>query len=888
MLKEHPSFPNPEVAPERDLLNCIRVLTRLLPYIYEADHLAEWDERFFWGARRRKSRKGYLPGGVIFDEGQTQDLEGQEDVEQYEAAKPLAEELIDNLIELLFFSGFTVPQQSDTRSKVTYAIWQSGIGCKTSIGTNKELESNRCEVLRLLLTLTSKSMYMSSTFLPTQGTKALTYMTTCPDKQMVLSVLCSLLNTTIKYNSTTWRLPYDHVIWNDPKQSLVIYSLQLLLVLLVYPIPEDSESTIQKNYYRHFLGRIHRPEDFQFLADGLARVLSQPMQATTSYLPGSQKSVRWGPEIIMLFWEALQCNKRFRAFILESNRAHDFIVLMLFYAIEYKTDATRQGIVRMCVFILQTMSVEAAFGENMNKPFDGQETLPASIRIPNFRGTYADFLIISIHVLITGSKGKLDAIYPALLAIVNNLAPYAQNLSMVTCSKLLQLFGSMSTPSFLLANDANHALLQSLLEAINSTIEYQYSSNANLIYNVLRSRKRVEALRKFTLDGGQHELERAAKRRKEGFLGSGDTPTSPTFQSARSPDTSYSHTMDDHSAFAIGDSEDSEGDDEDGAPNQPTPSHSSHASRTPSLTPSVDDSDASHTRSPQSGGLSARARGKQPATLNSSRSNTADNNNNEDDKDPASLARGPNGAFTPTAAWLETWLPDLPLHTFLTLIKALSPHLPSTSTSTTTTPSSSSSLPPPSTHRPSTSTTRIIDFLTSLPTSQTHPLIQPILSHPTPHNAQPFIFTPLLLSWYLSLLYSLIFVSESTIGQLATAATLATNVVGGHAVNSSPIGVWNGTRVKLFHVQTFETSNPSVNNGAANNPDGGAPGSTLPTTTTNTTMNSAAANSTIISAGRKGPSLREPRGAVDAVGRRLVDGVFRAESRGPGRCWEGR
>lgn len=118
------------------------------------------------------------------------------------------------------------------------------------------------------------------------------------------------------------------------------------------------------------------------------------MQATTSYLPGSQKSVKWAPEMIMLFWEALQCNKRFRAFIIDSHGSHDFVVLCLFYAIEYKTDPSKQGVVRMCVLVLQTLSVEPDFGKNLNKKFEAQETLPTSIRLANFRGSYADFLII--------------------------------------------------------------------------------------------------------------------------------------------------------------------------------------------------------------------------------------------------------------------------------------------------------------------------------------------------------------------------------------------------------------------------------------------------------------------------------------------------------------
>jgi hypothetical protein len=38
------------------------------------------------------------------------------------------------------------------------------------------------------------------------------------------------------------------------------------------------------------------------------------------------------------------------------------------------------------------------------------------------------------------------------------------------------LFASMSSPSFLFANENNHTLLQSLLEALNAMVEHQYRS----------------------------------------------------------------------------------------------------------------------------------------------------------------------------------------------------------------------------------------------------------------------------------------------------------------------------------------------------------------------------------------------------------------------------
>lgn len=194
VLRHHPSFPDPEIAPERDALNCIRVLTRVIPFLYEADGLQEWEKRFFWGVRRKRTREARIANEVLFDEGEEEQPRPRP-TDEWEEAKPLAEELIDTLIDLLFFSDFTTTKQPHGKPKVTYAIWQSGVGCNQTVATTKEFESNRIEVLRLLLAITGQGMYMSASALPKYGTRALTHLCTCSDKQVVLSVLCSLLNT---------------------------------------------------------------------------------------------------------------------------------------------------------------------------------------------------------------------------------------------------------------------------------------------------------------------------------------------------------------------------------------------------------------------------------------------------------------------------------------------------------------------------------------------------------------------------------------------------------------------------------------------------------------------------------------------------------------------
>ncbi|CAK7265363.1 hypothetical protein SEPCBS57363_001544 [Sporothrix epigloea] len=826
-LRHHPSFPEAEVAPERDVLNCIRVLTRVLPYIYERESLQAWEERFFWSVRRKRAHPAPEAGEVLFDEAHTDDADrsvqkiGKGGAESgFVEAKPLAEELIDTLIDLLFFSGFTVACQPPGKPRVSYTIWQSGVGCNTTLPATKEMESSRCEILRLLLTLTSSSLYRPAGALPAHGVRALTYICTCSDKQVVLSVLCSLLNTAVKYNPASWRVPYNTLVFKDPKQILVTYSLHFLLVVLIYPIPPDPVSgDVSKNYYRHFLGRLHRPTDFQFIVDGLMRILNQPLQATTSYIPGTQSTVKFAPEMIMLFWEITQCNKRFRSFIIDTQRALDFVVLILFYALDCKNSGTRQGIVRMCAFVLQTLSVEKNFGIKLNKTFSGQEALPPAIRINNFCGTYADFLIQSIYTLITTSQSRLTAIYPALLAVINNIAAYVENLNWRTSSRLVQLFSSMSAQSFLLANDSNHNLLCSLLEAFNATIEHQYSKNSDLVFAIVKSRRRFEALRNLTLDGCREETERRMQRCKD----TGDDPVN----SMSSPTTAHVHGPHRHArnslalsdvadeTFAIGDDED-EDSDEDYEP-RPTPSQTSisdNPSRASSVV-SVEDAVPTQVR-----GMSEKARGKMPAgagpfnfsrhnsttSLGSSSAHGLDGHDDLVTGGGGSCNSGNGGIgigngnalpaaaggshFEPTPQWMESWLPELPLHTTLTTIQQILAIIPK--------------------H----------ELAAEFPAADTLQRIQEghiVGVEASAARVHSFEWSSLALGWYESMLWSFIFSSEMQVAK------------------GTVVGVWNNTAIRLFRVQ--ETA-------------------------------------------AQGPSLTSPRGAVDAVGSNIVSRIGQINLRG--------
>ena len=142
------------------ILNAIRILTRILPYIYQAEHLHEWEEKFFWQRRKptqvtKDGRSTYIDG---LDEGKEFETQEKND----EIGEPIGEILIDSLMDYLFFPTLSQPARADGSLKPTRTVWQSGIGSNRGSGMTKEHEKAALEVLRLLLVIASRSMYISN------------------------------------------------------------------------------------------------------------------------------------------------------------------------------------------------------------------------------------------------------------------------------------------------------------------------------------------------------------------------------------------------------------------------------------------------------------------------------------------------------------------------------------------------------------------------------------------------------------------------------------------------------------------------------------------------------------------------------------------------------
>jgi hypothetical protein len=172
-----------------------------------------------------------------------------------------------------------------------------------------------------------------------------------------------------------------------------------------------------------------------------------------------------------------------------------------------------------------------------------------------------------------------------------------------------------------------------------------HKDNPNLIYAIVRSRKRFQALRDFTLESGQEEIERQNQLRKEG---TSELQRTNSIDSIRSPTVSRTPTLgnvpEENSAFAIGDDDDSDAEEPHSTETPQSPTQSG-ASRSASIASSIDESVPQQLR-----GMSEKARGKMPVGQPAfSRQNSISSLSSM-----ATPALATNEFFTPSAQWVSS------------------------------------------------------------------------------------------------------------------------------------------------------------------------------------------------------------------------------------------
>ena len=156
---------------------------------------------------------------------------------------------------------------------------EKGVGTTKDPGPSQPYESNRTEVLRLLLVLFSKQIYAPPVSLFTTPSIYTLHFVQRTPRRDVLTILCSLINTVMNsalgnnnhlISGVAGKLPYNHLVFKgeDPRSSLVATCFQVLCVLLDFQSGtgrdvvtthgenEMSGPTARSNAFRYFIAKL--------------------------------------------------------------------------------------------------------------------------------------------------------------------------------------------------------------------------------------------------------------------------------------------------------------------------------------------------------------------------------------------------------------------------------------------------------------------------------------------------------------------------------------------------------------------------------------------------------------------------------------------------------
>ncbi|KAI9918457.1 hypothetical protein PsorP6_011960 [Peronosclerospora sorghi] len=472
-------------------LNCVRVLTRLVPCILE-DERDDFVEQLFW-TTGHDAQEQHEPLAQ-----QEEEEAGHNDKEQQD---PLATQLIHAIMGLLFLPELTVSihaykgygderrsraTTSDTPTTVVFPslLWHAGVGYPdASVVHSSTYDKHRREILTLLLTCFSSILYQTAETC-TQWTDRFLEVATSPTCPFAPTLFYSLLNTVVAYDPVGWGVPYAGSIVSDDRELLVDMALQVLLVLLDFgpTTPTTRDTTTRANVYRTLLASIQRPDDLHLLFTGLARLLNNYHESLRTLLPNSIKQIQCHQEVLVLVWKLLDENPSFLNYVLHRADVNQLVVPLLFFMYEGRQEPAKVGMLHICTFILLLLSGERAFGVALNQAF----TTPLPLDLPPFAGNHADLLIVCLHKIIVTGYEKLNSVYNCFLTIICNVSPYCKKLHHVAAVRLLRLFKLFAQPRYLFDNEANHHLVFFLLETFDNIIQYQYDGNPHLVYAMIQ------------------------------------------------------------------------------------------------------------------------------------------------------------------------------------------------------------------------------------------------------------------------------------------------------------------------------------------------------------------------------------------------------------------
>jgi hypothetical protein len=489
-------------------LNCLRVLTRTLPFILECP-TDPWVSETCWQSVGEGEPLGQLAIHAVmhlaFLPGFTVELDSFED----QAGD-------DKYAAVLDHSAINSNESSAFEVRFPKAAWANiNAPCVGS-----QYDSNRVEVMRLLLCMLCEPLFHPAEQFSPSKSGQWSQTATRMDAPFASLLFNSLFYSIINFDTVGWGLPFGaHVSPSSSTSTAYLQKCtQLLIVLLDFGSNGEPQSVeaLQaaagqgssvmkeeivkpKNVFVELLRRMGSDgsgTEFRCAYNGISKLLSTVHESKNVYIPGTKYDVECYQEVLVLFWKLLEENHDFMLYIMKNCDITLVVVPICYILFSSRKDYSKVGLIHICTFILLKLSGERNFSVQLNKPFDG--TIPC-VEFPLFSGCHSDLIILVLHKLVVNGVDKLSPLYNCFITIIANMSPYTKSLCMASSVKLVSLFELFTSHRFLYAAEGNHVYVALLLEVMNNLVQYQYAGNAHLVYAIIRRRKVFEVLNALNL-----------------------------------------------------------------------------------------------------------------------------------------------------------------------------------------------------------------------------------------------------------------------------------------------------------------------------------------------------------------------------------------------------
>ncbi|KAK6466003.1 protein putatively [Scheffersomyces coipomensis] len=506
------------------LLTCTRFLTKIIPFLYELpEYEKEIETEIFWNVEFNALK--FING-----------VKDSSYITPANKDEIIAVKISRALVKLLFIRGFTLDRDQ------TIDLWEPGIGGASKYNSpNLIIDSNRTDILKLILTFCSYSLYQSTAHIVSSGSKFLTLFVTCVPRIELLTLVCSLTNLVCRSSRSSSDENVLVFVNNsqltEMRHLCVTYSVELLTMMTVYPLPSSDNtkflvanslisSSKPYNTVRLYLGKLHKEKELIFLGSCLTNIVKHPLYVikepdfnlikSTSTNPPSL----WATETIMLIWELIQCNKNFKS-SLGQRFIPEIMISCVFNVISYHNIPSHKDLVRISSYFMLYISSDPELIQKIFEPIDLKfyESLPVNFRTNPIPITTRDFIVTHICNFLTNlnlsNNGGHNDISNLLLTthveilynLIEQVSPneelphpndnekklYNPNprggLSYSSCSAITSLITKLSTKPFLSEKKTHPELLAFLIRAVCTAIIKYPKPSRMLLFSILKNEK---------------------------------------------------------------------------------------------------------------------------------------------------------------------------------------------------------------------------------------------------------------------------------------------------------------------------------------------------------------------------------------------------------------